>query len=40
MSARNLRFVAVALCAAALVPGCEKGPMDSIQRGYRGQCWR
>jgi len=36
MSARNLRFVAAALCAAALVAGCEKGPMDSIQRGYRG----
>ncbi|HEY5308156.1 MAG TPA: photosynthetic reaction center cytochrome PufC [Casimicrobiaceae bacterium] len=36
MSAQNLRFVAAALCAAALVAGCEKGPMDSIQRGYRG----
>ena len=36
MSACRLRFVAAALVAAALVAGCEKGPMDSIQRGYRG----
>ena len=36
MSTRRVRFVAAALVAAALVAGCEKGPMDSIQRGYRG----
>jgi len=36
VSARSVRLVAVALVAGALVAGCEKGPMDSIQRGYRG----
>jgi photosynthetic reaction center cytochrome c subunit len=36
MSARRIRFVATVLVAAALIAGCEKGPMDSIQRGYRG----
>jgi len=36
MSARSVRFGVAVLVAAALLTGCEKGPMDSIQRGYRG----